>query len=188
MDLKQEFENYMQKEWGYSRELTPSLFNITSTFHNHKLGHIEYTDFMMELYWQMFQKLYPEINQAYQMLSMYGVSKKRARDIANGIDVLMTRLRKANIDTSKPMIPMDISFGEVDISIILEPNGNKLDYNIKATYVVSGNKVIGFSIFNIFVEDKIFTFDDSPLIHQELLELALIVAKHDNERNLIQCS
>jgi hypothetical protein len=35
-----------------------------------------------------------EIERAYQVLQMYGVSRERAKTIANGIDVLETRYRK----------------------------------------------------------------------------------------------
>ena len=35
-----------------------------------------------------------EIERAYQMLSVYGVTKERAKSVSNGIDVLATRYRK----------------------------------------------------------------------------------------------
>ena len=40
-----------------------------------------------------------ECERAFQVLSLYGISKERAVNVANGIDVLVTRLRKkSNFD------------------------------------------------------------------------------------------
>jgi hypothetical protein len=36
-----------------------------------------------------------EVERAYQMLSMYGIPRERARSVANGIEVLATRIRRS---------------------------------------------------------------------------------------------
>lgn len=36
------------------------------------------------------------VERAFGMLEAYGVSRKRAKDVANGIEVLMTRIRKSD--------------------------------------------------------------------------------------------
>ena len=48
--------------------------------------------------YEQYEQLERQIELAFSMLSMNGVPKERASSIANGIDVLATRYRKAAID------------------------------------------------------------------------------------------
>lgn len=78
-ELQEEFEEKYKKVYSLSKCDDP------------KEGYL-YED--VESAWQYYKQDYYKNEKAFSMLALYGVPRKRAGSIANGIDVLATRMQR----------------------------------------------------------------------------------------------